>query len=75
MGSIPVLLISVGLAASTAPPPRPVATALGTASVRIMTPALIGAGYGPPLATMTTRDATIALPGGGSTVIRLYEFE
>jgi hypothetical protein len=74
MGALSLLLLSTA-AATSAPSPRPAVTAHATATVTIVTPALIGAAYGPPAAMMTARDATVALPGGGSTVIRLYEFE
>ena len=55
--------------------PRLLVTATGTASVRILTPALIGPAYGPPLPTMTAREATVPLPSGGTMPITLYEFE
>lgn len=57
------------------PNPRVPVAATGTASVRILTPALIGPTYGPPLPTMTAREATVPLPSGGTMPIRLYEFE
>lgn len=50
-------------------------SASATATVRILTPALIGPAYGPPLPAMTARDTTIPLPGGGTLPIKLYEFE
>ena len=50
-------------------------SASATATVRILTPAMIGPAYGPPLPTMTARDATVPLPSGGTMPIKLYEFE
>ncbi|HEX2624101.1 MAG TPA: hypothetical protein VHM21_02490 [Sphingomicrobium sp.] len=50
-------------------------SASATATVRILTPAMIGPAYSPPLPTMTARDATVPLPSGGTMPIKLYEFE
>ena len=51
------------------------ASAGGTATVRILSPAMVGDGLAPPRPGMAARDSTVALPDGGTAPIRLYEFE
>ena len=67
----------LALAVTATPPPSNAGSeaASATASVRILTPALVGAELGPPAPGMEPRDSTMALPGGQSWPIRLYEFE
>ncbi|MEO7505566.1 MAG: hypothetical protein ABIT69_10330 [Sphingomicrobium sp.] len=69
MGSL--FLVFIAAAASPAVP----ASAEGQATVRILTPALIGAGLPAPRPGMIARDTTVTLPDGRSAPIRLYEFE
>ena len=72
MGS--AFLILMAIAALPAGPAAH-ASAAGQATVRILTPALVGAGLPAPRPGMIARDTAIALPGGQSAPIRLYEFE
>ena len=51
------------------------AAAEGRVTLRILTPALIGAGLPAPRPDMVARETMIALPDGSSAPIRLYEFE
>lgn len=80
MGATFLLLAAAAMTAgaATAPPARsPVtaATAQGTATVRILTPAIIGPEYGAPLPGMILHDTTVGTSDGRRTPIRLYEFE
>ena len=74
MGVSTLFLIA---AAATASPTGSTirASAEAMATLRILTPALIGAGRPAPRPHMVARDTMIALPDGRSAPLRLYEFE
>ena len=77
MASLSLLLIAALASASAEAPARRLApvAASGTATVRILTPALVGAELGPPRAGMTARPLTVRdLPGREATVW-VYDFE
>lgn len=70
------LLIAAALASAETPARRLLpATAEGTATVRILTPALIGNGLDAPRPGMTARSVTLHDAAGRPTVIQVYEFE
>lgn len=71
MGSASLLLLALAAANS---PARPM-TATATASVRILTPALVGAELSPPREGMRPRDTEIVQRDGSTIRLRLYEFE
>lgn len=70
-----LLILAAASGSPTLQPQGRVASADGQAVVRILTPALIGAEFGPPRSGMNARDALVAQPGGGMVAIKLYEFE
>lgn len=76
-----ILLAATALATHGHPdrPPHPrqstSVAAQGTATVRIVTPALIGPGFAAPLPGMTLHDSSVESPNGQRTPLKLYEFE
>ena len=51
------------------------ASAQATATVRIVTPARVGDGLGPPQPGMTPRVAIMTIPGGADRTLLVYDFE
>lgn len=74
MGALTLFVIAA--AAATSPAGSTIRVSVnGMATLRILTPALIGAGLAAPRPDMVARDTMIALPDGRSALLRLYEFE
>ena len=77
MASASLLLIAALAAAGAEGPARQLTpeSASGTASVRILTPALVGAELAPPREGMAARPLIVSdLPGRQATIL-VYEFE
>ena len=49
--------------------------AWGTATVRIIAPAQVGADLGPPRPGMTPRIASLTVPGAPDRLLLIYDFE
>ena len=75
MAALLLSVLALAATANPAPGPARFAAANASASVRILTPALVGAGYGAPLPGMEPHALRVALPDGSSNLVTVYEFE